>query len=58
MFSGLKTCRHPKINHPRFFSLLCNVLKDLDHSVRGIVELLCNVLKDLDDSVRGIISII
>ncbi|XP_052106743.1 protein phosphatase 1 regulatory subunit 21-like [Mytilus californianus] len=31
-----KTCQHPKINHPRFFTLLCQVLKDLDHAVRDV----------------------
>lgn len=36
-FPGSKSCPHPKINHPRFFTLLCQVLKDLDRAVRGNV---------------------
>ncbi|XP_076100562.1 protein phosphatase 1 regulatory subunit 21-like [Mytilus galloprovincialis] len=31
-----KSCPHPKINHPRFFTLLCQVLKDLDRAVRDV----------------------
>ncbi|XP_063418606.1 protein phosphatase 1 regulatory subunit 21-like [Mytilus trossulus] len=31
-----KSCPHPKINHPRFFTLLCQVLKDLDRAVREV----------------------
>ncbi|KAK3093160.1 hypothetical protein FSP39_012055 [Pinctada imbricata] len=31
-----KTCTHPQSNHPKFFSHLCRVLKDLDIAVRDV----------------------